>query len=83
MFHSSIATTTVSPREIARQALKLNTATVICSHNHPSGNAEPSGQDKTITLNIQKVMGLIEVRLVDHIVVVGGQTVSFAETGWL
>ena len=83
MFHGSIATTPVYPREIARQALKLNAAGVICSHNHPSGNAEPSAQDKAITLNIQKVMELIEVRLVDHIVVGGGQTVSFAERGWL
>lgn len=82
MFHSSIATTPVYPREIARQALKLNAA-VICSHNHPSGNAEPSGQDKAITLKLQKVMELIEVRLLDHIVVGGGQTVSFAERGWL
>ena len=83
MFHGSIATTTVYPREIARQALKLNAAAVICSHNHPSGNAEPSTQDKAITLIIQKVMELIEVRLVDHIVVGGGQTASFAERGWL
>lgn len=83
MFHGSIATTSVHPREIARQALKLNAAAVICSHNHPSGNAEPSGQDKAITLKIQKVMELIEVRLLDHIVVGGGKTVSFAERGWL
>lgn len=38
MFHGSIATTTVYPREIARQALKLNAAAIICSHNHPSSN---------------------------------------------
>lgn len=76
MFHGSIATTAVYPREIARQALKLNAAAVICSHNHPSGNAEPSTQDKAITLRIQKIMELIEVRLVDHIVVGGGQTVE-------
>ncbi|ELM3723333.1 hypothetical protein RYR28_002111 [Edwardsiella piscicida] len=81
--HGSIATTTVYPREIARQALNLNAAAIICSHNHPSGNAELSTQDKSITLRIQKVMELIEVRLVDHIVVGGGQTVSFAERGWL
>ncbi|MFS2221015.1 RadC family protein [Pantoea sp. B65] len=83
MFHGSIATTSVHPREIARQALKLNAAAIICSHNHPSGIAEPSDIDKVITLKIQQVMGLIEVRLLDHIVVGGGQTVSFAERGWL
>lgn len=83
MFFGSVSTVGVHPREIARQALKLNAAAVICSHNHPSGKAEPSQQDKAITLKIQNVMALIDVRLVDHIVVGGGKTVSFAERGWL
>ncbi|HGK4554277.1 DNA repair protein RadC [Erwinia sp. Eh17-17] len=83
MFFGTIRETSVYPREIARQALKLNAAAVICSHNHPSGNAEPSCIDRAITTKIQNVMSLIEVRLLDHIVVGGGQTVSFAERGWL
>lgn len=83
MFYGSITTTPVFPREIARLALKLNAAAVICSHNHPSGNAEPSVQDKAITMKIQKVMELAEVRLVDHIIIGGGQAISFAERGWL
>lgn len=83
MFFGSASSVGVHPREIARQALKLNAAAVICSHNHPSGKTEPSQQDKAITLKIQNVMALIDVRLVDHIIVGGGQTVSFAERGWL
>jgi DNA repair protein RadC len=83
MFYGTIREISVYPREIARQALTLNAAAIICSHNHPSGNAEPSKADRTITTKIQKVMSLIEVQLLDHIVVGGGHTVSFAERGWL
>ncbi|MBC6556669.1 hypothetical protein GW721_11950 [Citrobacter braakii] len=76
--------TLASPQDTASYlALKLNAAAIICSHNPPSGYAEPSVQDKAITLNIQKAMELIDIRLVDHIVVGGGQTLSFAERGWL
>ncbi|WP_313048287.1 RadC family protein [Atlantibacter subterraneus] len=83
MFHGTIASTAVYPREIARLALRLNAAAVICSHNHPSGYPEPSGTDRAITKRIQEAMELIDVRVVDHIVVGGGKTVSFADRGWL
>lgn len=83
MFNGSIASTSVYPREIARLALRLNAAAVICSHNHPSGHPEPSVADRAITERIKGVMELIEVRVLDHIVVGGGQTVSFAERGWI
>lgn len=83
MFFGTIASTSVYPREIARLALKLNAAAIICSHNHPSGYPEPSGADKAITERIQQAMELIEVSVLDHIVVGGGRTVSLAERGWL
>ncbi|HIC2037005.1 TPA: RadC family protein [Enterobacter soli] len=83
MFHGTIASTTVYPREIARLALSLNAAAVICSHNHPSGHPEPSEADRAITERIQQTMELVDVHVLDHIVVGGGQTVSFAKRGWL
>ena len=83
MFFGTLASTSVYPREIARLALCLNAAAVIFSHNHPSGHPEPSAADRAITERIQKVMELIEVRVLDHIVVGGGRTVSFADRGWL
>lgn len=83
MFYGSIASTSVYPREIARLALRLNAAAVICSHNHPSGHPEPSAADRTITERIKNSMELIDVRVLDHVVVGGGRTVSFAERGWL
>lgn len=83
MFYGSIASISVYPREIARLALRLNAAAVICSHNHPSGHPEPSAADRTITERIKNSMELIDVRVLDHVVVGGGRTVSFAERGWL
>lgn len=83
MFHGTISSTMVYPREIARLALRLNAAAVICSHNHPSGHPEPSAADRTITGRIKDAMELIEVSVLDHIVVGGGRTVSFAERGWV
>ncbi|MGX6610836.1 RadC family protein [Enterobacter kobei] len=83
MFYGSIASTSVYPREIARLALRLNAAAVICSHNHPSGHPEPSAADRIITERIKNSMELIDVRVLDHVVVGGGRTVSFAERGWL
>ena len=83
MFYGSIASTSIYPREIARLALRLNAAAVICSHNHPSGHPEPSAADRTITERIKNSMELIDVRVLDHVVVGGGRTVSFAERGWL
>lgn len=83
MFHGTIASTAVYPREIARLALLLNAAAIICSHNHPSGHPEPSEADRAITERIKNTMALVDVRVLDHVVVGGGQTVSFAERGWL
>lgn len=83
IFYGSIASTSVYPHELARLALRLNAAAVICSHNHPSGHPEPSAADRTITERIKSSMELIDVRVLDHVVVGGGRTVSFAERGWL
>ncbi|MEG1124928.1 MAG: DNA repair protein RadC [Citrobacter sp.] len=83
MFFGTLASTSVYPREIARLALRLNAAAVICSDNHPSGHPEPSGADRSITERIQRALGLVDVRVLDHIVVGGGRTVSFAERGWI
>src|SRR3546814_10088922 len=49
MFHGTIDAAEVHPREVVKQALRLNAAAVIVSHNHPSGNPEPSAADKALT----------------------------------
>ena len=85
-FQGSIDGAAVYPRVIAERALRLNAAAVIVAHNHPSGIGEPSLADQAITRRIKDALQLIEVRLLDHFIVVGGdpdESVSFASRGLL
>ncbi|WP_058972453.1 RadC family protein [Type-D symbiont of Plautia stali] len=83
MFSGTIASVEVHPREIVREALKLNAAAVILAHNHPSGIAEPSRADRDITGKIGQACALLNIRLLDHLVIGRGEYTSFAERGWL
>lgn len=83
MFHGTIDGASVHPREVVRRALSHNAAAIIVTHNHPSGVAEPSRADRALTRRLQDAAALIDVRLLDHVVVGDGETVSFAERGWL
>lgn len=83
LFHGTINGASVHPREVVRQALRENAAAVILAHNHPSGIAEPSQADRQLTDRLRESLGLIDVRVLDHIVVGDGETVSFAQRGWL
>ena len=59
----------------------LNPAAVILAHPHPGGVAGPSQADELITNRSNEALGLIDVRILDHIIVAGGDTASFAERG--
>lgn len=83
MFAGSINSVEVHPREIVKEALKLNAAALILAHNHPSGIAEPSGADRDITRQIVSAALLFNIRILDHLVIGLGHYVSFAERGWL
>ena len=83
MFRGTIDGTSVHPRTIVQRALSLNAAALIAAHNHPSGVAEPSQADRSLTRRLQEALGLVDVRLLDHLVIGDGETVSFAERGWL
>jgi DNA repair protein RadC len=83
MFYGTINMASVHPREIVQRALKHNASAVILAHNHPSGIAEPSEADRDLTNQLQKALALVEVRVLDHVVVGDGTTVSFAERGWI
>jgi DNA repair protein RadC len=82
-FTGTLTQTSVYPREIVRKALRLNAAAVIFAHNHPSGVAEPSRADELLTRDLANALALVEVKVLDHFVVAGAQTVSFAERGLL
>lgn len=81
LFRGSIDGCTVHPRVITRYALLHNAAAVILAHNHPSGVCEPSKADRRITQEIKDALNLVEVRLLDHFVVGGMNSISMAEQG--
>ena len=83
MFQGTIDGATVHPREVVKQALRLNAAAVILAHNHPSGVAEPSRADEAITRRLKEALGLVDVRVLDHLIVGGSEITSFAERGLL
>jgi DNA repair protein RadC len=83
MFRGTLDGASVHPREVVKEALRLNAAAVIFAHPHPSGSPEPSEADKLITRQLRQALALIEVRVLDHFVVAGNDTVSFAERGLL
>eukprot|EP01034_Spumella_vulgaris_P046254 gene46254-57682_t len=81
MFRGTIDAASVYPREVVKEALRLNAAAVIVSHNHPSGNPEPSAADRVLTQRLKEALALVDVRTLDHVVVAGSNTTSFAERG--
>jgi DNA repair protein RadC len=83
LFTGTIDGAAVYPRVVLKRALELNAAAVILTHNHPSGVAEPSEADRTITLKLSKALALVDIRLLDHLIVTGDAYVSLAERGWL
>lgn len=83
MFRGTIDGASVHPREVVKDALTRNAAAVVFAHNHPSGIAEPSNADELITERLRSALGLVDIRVLDHIIIAGTSTVSFAERGLL
>lgn len=83
LFSGTVDSAAVYPREVARRALELNAVALVVAHNHPSGLAEPSVADIHITKQLAEAVNLIGVRLLDHLIVAGGEVLSFAERGEL
>lgn len=83
LFSGTLSHVEVHPREIVREAIKVNAAAVILAHNHPSGHAEPSKSDRLITERVVKCCQFMDIRVLDHLVIGRGEYVSFAERGWI
>jgi DNA repair protein RadC len=79
----SLNSASVYPREVVKSALRHNAGALIFAHNHPSGVAEPSQADRSLTTRLKDALGLVDIRVLDHFVVGEGEPVSFAERGWL
>ena len=74
LFRGTVDNTTVHPREVVKELLRLNAAAAILCHNHPSGVPEPSEADQLITRRLRQALELVDIRLLDHFVV--GQTIT-------
>ena len=83
LFRGTLTQTSVYPREVVIRALALNAASVVLAHNHPSGSAQPSRADETLTHTLKAALALVDVRVLDHFVVTSTQAVSMAELGLL
>jgi DNA repair protein RadC len=83
LFKGTLTQTSVYPREVVKCALGHNAAAVIFAHNHPSGVAEPSHADEILTRSLKAALALVDIQVLDHFIVAGTRTMSFAERGLL
>jgi DNA repair protein RadC len=83
LFHGSIDSASVYPRQVVKRALAHNAAALILCHNHPSGVAEPSQADKALTRRLKDALAIVDVRVLDHIIIGEGEPLSMMEYGWL
>jgi len=83
MFTGSVSSASVYPREVVKEALRLNAAAICAIHNHPSGCPDFSQADIQITKRLKEILEIVDVNLIDHFLVAGTDFVSFAERGLL
>jgi DNA repair protein RadC len=83
LFRGTIDGASVHPREVVKEALRHNAAALILDHNHPSFVAEPSQADELVTRRLREALQLVDIRVLDHLIVAGGETLSFCERGLL
>lgn len=81
LFTGTLTQTSVYPREVMESALRHRAAGVIFAHNHPSGNVLPSRADEALTQTLKTTLAFVDVRVLDHIIVTPGQSLSMAERG--
>ena len=81
LFRGTLAQTSVYPREVVKSALAHNAAAMIFAHNHPSGVAEPSRADELLTQALKQALSLVDVRVLDHFIVAGSDTLSSCAAG--
>jgi DNA repair protein RadC len=79
----SLNSSIVHPREVFCEAIKRSSASIIISHNHPSGDPAPSSEDISLTHRIKECGKLIGIELLDHIIIGNGCYVSLKEKGIL
>lgn len=78
-----VSGTVVDHRLVVKRALELLVPQIIVVHNHPSGSAQPSGEDDRVTERLKEAAALFDIRLLDHIIIARGSHFSYAAQGRL
>lgn len=81
LFYGTINAAAVYPRVVVEAAIRYQAGAVILAHNHPSGVAEPSIADNSITDRLTQALALVDIKVLDHIIVAGCHCYSYAEHG--
>lgn len=81
IFIGSLNKAIVHPREVFKEAIKRSSASIICAHNHPSGDPTPSEQDIGLTHRLYEAGELIGIKVLDHLIIGDEQFVSLKEKG--
>jgi len=81
LFEGTVNSSSISPRQVVEGALKHNAASLIFVHNHPSGNPQPSKNDKEVTRDLVYAGSIMRIRVLDHIIIGNNRYFSFAGEG--
>jgi DNA repair protein RadC len=79
----SLTLSIVHPREVFNLAVRESAAAVIFLHNHPSGDPQPSLEDRELTARLVAAGEVLGIRVLDHLIIGDGRYVSFADSGWI
>lgn len=79
LFIGTINYSIVHPREVFKEAYLLSASSIICVHNHPSGNLEPSNEDINLTNRLKEIGNLLGINVIDHVIITYDSYYSFYE----
>lgn len=83
MFRGTINQTSVYPREVLIRALHHHSSSLVLAHNHPSGVVKPSRADEQLTQSLKSCLAIVDIKILDHIIVGPGESLSMAESGFI
>ncbi|MBT4511102.1 MAG: hypothetical protein HOC20_02660 [Chloroflexi bacterium] len=79
LFEGTINTAAIYPRTVVEMVLALGCGAIMLCHNHPSGELSPSNSDRAVTKKLETALTAIDVDILDHIIIGGGEYFSFAD----
>ncbi|WP_426448675.1 RadC family protein [Paenibacillus sp. S-38] len=79
----SLNASIVHPREVFRSAIKRSSASIVCAHNHPSGDPTPSPEDIALTRRLAEAGEIVGIEVLDHLVIGDRRFVSLKELGYM